>query len=60
MNTTAKTREKVFSRERAREEFNKLLAAVEFAGFYGTATIVVNIQDGNVEHMKVVTERQIK
>jgi hypothetical protein len=60
MNTTCQQRVKVFSRERAREEFEKLLAAVGVAGFFGTATITVNIQNGNVEHMKVVTERQIK
>jgi hypothetical protein len=60
MNTTSPTRVKTLSREAARAEFNKLLAAVDVPGFYGTATITVSIQNGHVEHMKVVTERQIR
>lgn len=47
-------------RERAAAEFAKLLAAAETRGFYGTASIVLNVQDGHIQHLRISVDRMVK
>jgi uncharacterized protein with FMN-binding domain len=47
-------------RAQAQAEFVKLLSAAETRGFHGTASITVNVQDGHIQHMKVLVDRMIK
>jgi len=47
-------------REQAQAEFSRLLEAAEARGFYGTASITVNVQDGAIQHLKVAVERMIR
>ena len=47
-------------RERAAAEFAKLLAAAETRGFYGTASIVLNVQDGHIQHLRIAVDKMVK
>ena len=51
---------KVTPRARAEAEFAKLLAAAETRGFYGTASITVNVQDGTIQHLRIAVDRLVK
>jgi hypothetical protein len=60
MITTRETLSKVNWRERAAAEFAKLLAAAETRGFYGTASIVLNVQDGSIQHLRIAVDKMVK
>jgi hypothetical protein len=47
-------------RDRAAAEFAKLLAAAETRGFYGTASIVLNVQDGHIQHLRIAVDKMVK
>lgn len=47
-------------RAKAEAEFAKLLAAVESRGFYGTASITVNVQDGAIQHLRIAIDKLVK
>jgi uncharacterized protein with FMN-binding domain len=51
---------KTTKREQALTEFARLLTAAEARGFYGTASITVNVQDGAIQHLKVAVDRMIR
>jgi uncharacterized protein with FMN-binding domain len=51
---------KLSKRNEAHAEFTKLLSAAETRGFHGTASITVSVQDGHIQHLKVLVERMIK
>jgi hypothetical protein len=60
MNTTLKYEPKAAWRERAAAEFAKLLAVAESRGFYGTATLTLNVQDGTIQHVRIAVDKLIK
>jgi hypothetical protein len=60
MNTTIKFEPKSNWRERAAAEFAKLLAAAETRGFYGTASIVLNVQDGRIQYLRIAVDKMVK
>ncbi len=41
-------------------EFKKLLESVSSTGFYGTASIAVNVQDGHIQTTRVAVDRMIR
>lgn len=59
MNTIHDRSSKLPQRTRAQAEFAKLLEAVNVRGFFGLASFTVNVQDGNLEHMKITVEKKI-
>jgi hypothetical protein len=44
----------------AKAEFAKLLAAAQTRGFYGTASLTLNLQDGHIQHLRVSMDRMVK
>lgn len=44
----------------AEAEFARLLQAVQIRGYFGTATLTLNLQDGCVQHLRIATERLVK
>jgi hypothetical protein len=60
MNTKSQSSVKTPPRERAHQEFVKMLAAAETPGFHGTATLTVTVMDGTIQYVKVATERVVK
>ena len=38
----------------------KLLAEVSRRGYYGTAGVILNVQDGRIQHIRVSTDRLLK
>ena len=44
----------------AEAEFAKLLAAAQTRGFYGTASLTLNLQDGHIQHLRVSMDRMVK
>jgi hypothetical protein len=60
MNTASEKPVKSLPKERAHQEFIKMLAAAETRGFHGTATLTVTVMDGTIQYVKVATERVVK
>ena len=46
--------------DQAKTEFAKLIENVCSRGFFGTASVTVNIQDGHIQYTRVNVERMIK
>jgi hypothetical protein len=44
----------------AEAAFAKLVAEASQRGFYGTASLVLSIQDGRIQHIRVATEKKIQ
>lgn len=47
-------------RRQAQAEFMKLIESVSSAGFYGTASVTVNVQDGHIQTTRVAVERMVR
>ena len=47
-------------REQANREFAKLIKNVSVAGFYGTASVTVNVQDGHIQYTRVTVDRRVQ
>jgi hypothetical protein len=45
---------------RAEAEFAKLVAEALQRGFYGTTSLVLNVQDGRIQHIRVAVEKRIQ
>jgi hypothetical protein len=60
MHATAEPIVKVNKVEQAEKAFAHLLADASRRGFYGTAGLTLSIQDGHIQHIRVLTERMIK
>jgi len=58
--STSVLKEKVDRRDQARAEFAKLIENVCGRGFFGTASVLVNVQDGHIQYTKVNVERMIR
>jgi len=41
-------------------EFTKLLRTVCSRGFFGTASVTINLQDGQIQHTRVMVDRMIR
>jgi len=59
MNAT-RDNSKVDKASQAEQEFAKLLSAAQAPGFYGTASLTVNLQDGHIQHLRIAIDRMIK
>ena len=46
--------------EQAKAEFAKLIKNVAVAGFYGTASVTVNVQDGHIQTTRVTVDRRVQ
>ena len=46
--------------DRAYEELRKLLDVIEVGGFWGTATLTLVVQNGNIEQIRVATDKVMK
>ena len=47
-------------RDQAKAEFAKVIENVCGRGFYGTASVIVNVQDGHIQYTRVNVERMIR
>jgi len=47
-------------RAQAQEEFAQVLENIGVRGFYGTASVTVQVQDGHVQSTRVVVERLVR
>ena len=41
-------------------ELARLLEDVGLPGFYGVATLILSLQDGHLQHLRVATERMVR
>ena len=46
--------------EQAKSEFAKMIEAVCSRGFYGSASVSVNVQDGHIQYTRVAVDRMIR
>ncbi len=46
--------------EQAQTAFAQLLADASRRGFYGNASLTLSIQDGRIQHIRMMLERMIK
>jgi len=46
--------------DQAKNEFAKLIESVCSQGFYGSASVTVNVQDGHIQYTRVAVDRMIK
>lgn len=44
----------------AEAEFAKLVAEASQRGFYGTTSLVLSVQDGRIQHIRVAVEKRIQ
>ena len=47
-------------RDQAKAEFAKVIENVCGRGFFGTASVTVNVQDGHIQYTRVNVERMIR
>ena len=47
-------------RDQAKAEFEQVIENVCGRGFFGTASVTVNVQDGHIQYTRVSVERMIK
>ena len=47
-------------RDQAKAEFAKLIENVCGRGFYGTASVTVNVQDGHIQYTRVNVDRMVR
>ncbi len=59
MRTTTKPK-KVDKREQAETEFAKLVENISVRGFHGTASVTVQVQDGHIQHTRVMVDRMVR
>ena len=44
----------------AKAEFAKLMENISGRGFFGTASVTVNVQDGHIQYTRVCVDRMVK
>ena len=44
----------------AEREFTRLVSEIAQRGFYGTAGLVLSVQDGHIQHVRVTIERLVR
>ena len=47
-------------RDQAKTEFAKVIDNVCGRGFYGTASVTVNVQDGHIQYTRVNVDRMVR
>jgi len=47
-------------RSQAEAAFREVVDNVGVRGFYGTASVTVNVQDGHIQYSRVVVDRMVK
>ena len=47
-------------RVQAKQEFERLIESVSGRGFFGTASVTVNVQDGHIQYSRVNVDRLVK
>jgi hypothetical protein len=52
--------EKSDKRMLAQQEFRKVLENACVAGFHGTASVTITVQDGHIQYTRVAVERMVK
>lgn len=55
-NKSTTTRKK----DQAELEFSRVIESVCSRGFYGTASVTVQIQDGHIQYTRVLVDRMVK
>jgi hypothetical protein len=58
--TTGERMEKADKRALAQQEFRKVLENACVAGFHGSASVTVTVQDGHIQYTRVAVERMVK
>jgi len=58
-NTSLKTN-RGNKQEQTQAAVAELLATAARQGFYGTASLTLNVQDGHIQHVKISTERMMR
>jgi hypothetical protein len=56
----ANTAEKIDKRQVAKAEFARLIENACVAGFHGSASVTITVQDGYIQYTKVAVERMVK
>ncbi len=54
------TAEKSDKRAVATSEFQKLIENACVAGFHGSASVTITVQDGHIQHTRVAVERMVR
>ena len=54
------TTEKTDKRAVAEAEFAKLVASACVAGFHGSASVTITVQDGHIQYTRIAVERMVK
>lgn len=54
------TTEKIDKRQVAHAEFKKLLENACVAGFHGSASVTISVQDGHIQYTRVAVERMVR
>ena len=52
--------EKIDKRVIAQQEFQKLLESACMAGFHGSASVTITVQDGHIQYTRVAVERMVR
>src|SRR3972149_805740 len=60
ISSAVQTMPQVNKAQQAEQEFARLMADASRRGFYGTAGLILAIQDGRIQHIRVAMERMIK
>lgn len=47
-------------RQQAQREFQRLLTNACVAGFHGSASVTIIVQDGHIQYARVTVERMVK
>ncbi|WP_146448216.1 hypothetical protein [Bythopirellula polymerisocia] len=47
-------------RQQAQAEFEKLISNACVAGFHGSASVTITVQDGHIQYARVTVERMVK
>jgi hypothetical protein len=60
MMRTNTTSEKIDKRQLAQAEFRKLIDNACVAGFHGSASVTITVQDGHIQYTRVAVERMVR
>ena len=58
--STTSTKRNTERREQAKVEFARVIENVSSRGFFGTASVTVNVQDGHIQYTRVCVDRMVK
>ena len=56
----ASNTEKIDKRQEAKAEFAKLIDSACIAGFHGSASVTITVQDGHIQYTRVTVERMVR